>query len=563
MKIYPFCISLFKRHANKASLLFIILLVTGCLSSFSLFKGKPKQNIERIRMLENIESIMFLDPENLDSLVNSIDTTNMSLLEQGRLSSIRAKMYRDKKDYINSIAALEKADSIFLVCKDPFHQNINKYIKATVFEFMQLNSAAAELFVESNLFFDQNQNHKFKFYTSLGILRLKDVLKIDSIKIICDLEKDVSNFNDPLFTGLLYSTLGHICDNDTLSQHYFSLATAEYRKVQAWSRMYDAELNILNIKIKSKSLQNAEKDYYNFCIKDYHYTPNSDQKLRYRFYEGYLFTWQRDYSKAIKVTNEVLIKSRDLFLTSSEIACLSLLNFLYFQVGDYKNAYIMLEEYNNLRRTEMNSLEQVRLLALGSHYRYTKLENERLRLSSRIRINKLIFGLILLTLLSGLFFTLNRLKQGKLQEKILKLSNIEIKEQIINLHRSFEKTEGINSELISIVEELESKYRESRELAAFSHKADNNSIKSWLDFEHFLSEKHPGLIEALKKNGYELSPTEIKYCMCFCYNLNNYEISKLLKVGENAVKSAKRRIRIKLALNHSKEIYTFLKSFTK
>lgn len=514
-------------------------------------------------MLENIEAIMFLDPENIDSLVNLIDTTSMSLFEQARLSSIRGKMYIDRGEYSKSIGELEKADSIFMVYKNSYHQYLSKYIKATVLERLQLYTIASELYIECAIFFDNNNYDKLRFYTSLGILRMNNILKISTNEIISDLENDVKKFNNPLFTGLLYATMGHIGANDSISMSYFPMAASEFKKVNAWSRVYNVELNMLLISIRQDSSDNAQHYYYSFPNKEYPYPPNQEEQLRYLFAEGYLLTCQKKYSKAIDITNEVLKKARSVKSSNIEIQCAGLLEYLYKQIGDFSKAHRMLVRYNDYRKKEMDSLEQVRLLALGSHYRFTKLENERQRLRSRMRINLLVFGLISLSFAFVLLFNWNRIKQGKLREEILKLSNIEIKDQIGNLYRSFEKIEGENTELIGLVEELESKYLDSRELAAFSHKIDNNTIKSWIEFENFLSEKHPGLIEALKEIEPELSPIEIKYCMCICVNLNNYEISKLLNVGENAVKSAKRRIRDKLALKNSREIYLFLKSLTK
>jgi len=76
-------------------------------------------------------------------------------------------------------------------------------------------------------------------------------------------------------------------------------------------------------------------------------------------------------------------------------------------------------------------------------------------------------------------------------------------------------------------------------------------------FLHF----RPGWIEKLKQEAPDLSPTDIKYCMCINFNLSNYAISQLCDIGIDAIKSAKKRIRNKLSLNDASEIYYYLKRF--
>ena len=143
------------------------------------------------------------------------------------------------------------------------------------------------------------------------------------------------------------------------------------------------------------------------------------------------------------------------------------------------------------------------------------------------------------------------------------LKLIEIEEQLGNLHRSFENSTIKNEELIGLLEELEAKYLDAKELSGFMSQMDNNSLASWLEFENQFSNLHPGWVELLKEKAPELSPVDIKYCMCLCINLNNFEIAKLLNVRDSTVKSAKKRIRDKLALNNSREIYLHLKNLTK
>ena len=189
-------------------------------------------------MFEDIEASMFLDPESLDSLVGLIDTTHMSLFDQARLSTIRAKIHSDNGEFAKSIAELEKADSIFLFHNDAYHQTLNKFIKATALEKLLLYSTASELYLECDRFFDENNYDKYGFYTSLGILRMNNELKISTNEIIRNLKNDIRNSNNPLFTALFYATMGHNETNDAVKKEYYELAKSEFLKAQACSIVY-------------------------------------------------------------------------------------------------------------------------------------------------------------------------------------------------------------------------------------------------------------------------------------------------------------------------------------
>jgi DNA-binding CsgD family transcriptional regulator len=551
-----------KVAASKALVIITILIIAGAHISFSRYKDRAHLHYERSRMLEDIEATMFLFPEKLDSLVSLIDTTDMSPFENARLGTIRAKMHIDHGELAKSIVELEKADSIFLFHKDVYHQNLNKYIKATVLEKLLLYHTASELYLECDRFFKENNYERYGFYTSLGILRMKNVLKISPDEIISELENDIRTFNDPLFTGLYYNALGHIGAVDSITKTYFELAISEYLKAEAWSRVYTTELNLLNIIMRQYSKENAIQYYYSFPEKEYPYTPNKEQHLQYLFTEGYLFAVKGEHSKAIKITNEVLKKARSLNSLRSEIQCIDLLEFLYRQTGDFVNAHRMLVRYHEYRKKEMDSQEQVRLMALGAHYRFTKLENERLKLKTRIQRTLMASGAVFLILAILAILLFYRQKQGRLMLEISKLKNIEIEEQLENLNRLFENSNEKNEELIGLVEELKVKYRDSKQISGFMKQLDKNQVASWLEFETQFYNLRPGLVEFLKEKAPELSPADIRYCMCLCFNLNNFEISRLLNVSDSTVKSAKRRIRDKLALNYSREIYIYLRSLS-
>lgn len=554
----------YNRHSEPKAVFpegrhFLLFLIACILISFYHPKNIDKGRADRIRMLDQTEAIIFLEPEKLDSMVNLIDTINISDIESARLSTVRGKNFINNGEFARAIIELDKADSIYVNQGDSYHKTINTLIKAFGLEYLKLFNTAAELYVECEIYFEKNQYDKFRFYATLGLLRLNKQLKINTDELLERLEKDIRNFDDPRFTGLLYSTRGIIETNDSLSINYYEQAKSEYIKIHNWPGVYRAELNMLFRKIRKDQSDSMQPFYNTFPDKTYPYKPTSYQRLRYNYAQAYLFAKQKNYYKAIDETNRVLKEVLKQKNPGMEADCINMLAFLYNQVGDYKNAYKMLKEFNRLKEKEMDTFEQVRLLALGSHYRFTKLENDRLKLKVRYQKSLMIFGMICL-IFAIVFLTIwNSLKKSKLNQEILKLKNIEIEEQIGNLQRSLENSKEKNTELIGLASELNIKYLDSKEISAFKHKIDKNHVVSWVEFENHFYNLRPLWVELLKEKVPELTPADLKYCMCLYFNLNNFEISKLMNVGDSAVKTAKKRIRDRFSLNRSTEIYIYLK----
>jgi len=209
----------------------------------------------------------------------------------------------------------------------------------------------------------------------------------------------------------------------------------------------------------------------------------------------------------------------------------------------------------------MDALQKSRLLALGAHYRYTELEREKLDL--KVKVQKSLLTLSAMTLVFVVIFAVSWFlyKDSKHKQVILKLKNVEIKDQINNLLHSLDNQTNRNADLVKQVEELKVEYNDSSKISEFLQTIDKNQITSWMEYEAIFMSLRPGWIEKLKQEVPGLSATDLKYCMCLYFNLNNYTISKLCEVGSDAIKSAKKRIRDKFSLDDATEIYIFLKKF--
>ena len=531
--------------------------------AFIFFQGCSEnlthQNTDNSKRLDEIEQVMFQQSENLDSLLGTLDTTSISRNEKARISTIKGLILFNNGNFDKCIKELEEAETVFIGQNDQLHIHINKLIRAFTFEYLRLYSNAANLYVECDNYFSDQKLTRFRFYSSLGLLRLSEYLKLDKRTRIKHLQSILEKINDPIFSGLYNASLADVEKNDSASILYFNNAIEDFKKAKYWSRVYAIELNVLFLKLKLDHSQNMQDQYNSFPKKEYSYTPTTSQIQIYNYGQAYLLTRQGKNTEAINIANKVLKNAIKAGTTKVESDCVHLLVALYKKNQEFGKAFAMLERYNKLESNSLTKLQRNQLLALGAHYRYSELERDKLEL--KLQIQKFIFiiivsGLILiLTFIIGWFI----LKTSKQKQIMLRYKNMEIREQLDKLLSTLKSEKDRNESLIDQMEDIKVQYNNSKEISELLQAINDNQIKSWMEFETNFQKLHPGWIETLRNEVPQLTTTDLRYCMCLYYNLNNYDISNLCHVGIDAVKSAKKRIRDRLGLKDATEIYVFLK----
>ncbi len=221
----------------------------------------------------------------------------------------------------------------------------------------------------------------------------------------------------------------------------------------------------------------------------------------------------------------------------------------------------MLERYNGLKANEREAMRRSQILALGAHYRYTELERE--KLSLKLQVQRSQFMIVAMGLIFAIAFLIawTLLRESRHKQKLLKLKNIEVEEQINNLLQSLKAEQDQKTDLIRQVQDLQVQYQNASASSELLKGIDQKQITTWVEYEAVFQRICPGWIEHLKQQVPELSPTDLKYCMCLYFNLNNYAIANLCGVGADGIKSAKKRIRDKLSLDDATEIYLHLRKF--
>ncbi len=278
-------------------LLSVLVLSGGCKRASKTFTGK---------MLDRIEAKMFQEPESLDSLLGQLDTTHITPHERARINTIRGLIQYDKGELDKCINYLEKAETVYLSQEDRYHSTINKLIRAIIFEHLQLADNATRLYIECEEYFARHGHEKFKFYASLALLRMSEQLALDRESLFERLRRETEELRDPVYRALLYAAMGVPEKNDSVKISHYEKAKADFIRAQRWSGAYTAELNILYSKIRQDPSRRTQAYYDRFPDKPYRYTPTFEQRLRYRYGQGYLFAKQGKDRKAIEVINEVL-----------------------------------------------------------------------------------------------------------------------------------------------------------------------------------------------------------------------------------------------------------------
>ncbi len=504
---------------------------------------------------------MLQQPEILDSLLAQIDTFDITLLDKARISTIRALSQNHKGEFKQCINELEKAERIFTDQGNPYHHTINKLIQAFTFEFIQLDNKASTLYLECEKYFKIHHHDVFRFYANLGLLRMAKHLDLDEKSLIDLLKNETKKLNDPNYDGLFYATLGNLENNDSIRLVYYELAKSGFSKAKRWSRVYATELNALFFKMKLDPPKHSEKYYNNFNKKNYSYTPTAYEDLRYQYGKACLYSIQRKNKESIAVAKQVLKNAVEMKVTKVEGDCVNLLSILYRRIGDYKNAHHMLNRYSEMQKKRQKDLQENRLLALSAYYRYSELEREKMELKVKVQQTLLILGLLCFAIVAIITAVWFFFRENKHKQAILKLQNIEIKDQMLNLISSLKQEENRNEHLIKQIGDLRVQYVESRKISEMLTAIEKQQFSGWAEFEAYFERLLPGWVEKLQKQAPDLTPTDLKYCMCLYFDMTNSMISTLCNVGMNGVKSAKKRIRNKLALNDASEIYSFLTNF--
>jgi len=120
---------------------------------------------------------------------------------------------------------------------------------------------------------------------------------------------------------------------------------------------------------------------------------------------------------------------------------------------------------------------------------------------------------------------------------------LKIKERISYLYPNVDNATRI--ELMSIVNSI---------------KTVANDNKLWDDFKIYFEQSNPNFLLALAKRHPSLSSRDLKYCCYIKMNMSNNDITNLLGINQESVRTHKYRLKKKLTLKKEDDIISYLRT---
>lgn len=87
-----------------------------------------------------------------------------------------------------------------------------------------------------------------------------------------------------------------------------------------------------------------------------------------------------------------------------------------------------------------------------------------------------------------------------------------------------------------------------------------NDTKIWDDFKIYFEQANPNFLIKLAQKHPSLSSKDLKYCCYIKMNMSNNDITNLLGINQNSVRTHKYRLKKKLSLKKDEDIISYLRT---
>lgn len=293
-----------------------------------------------------------------------------------------------------------------------------------------------------------------------------------------------------------------------------------------------------------------------------HPHPHNPEILESVLAEVYLS--QKKYKEAGDNYRAFLAKAK---YQSTKVWAYNLLSKYYFEVKDYKNAYMVNKESIKLRDSIFSTERTFFIVQKRTDYELAKKELEIKETQVRFRLSVAIFICIVISILifvklshrnSLLMKQLAKVNEEKLQQEIefeqrkSALSTLQLSQHndvLKNLKKDIEKIGHVNPDLIkdqtrSIIKTLEK---------------DLNIDNEWNKFKLHFELVSPCFFETLKTRNSQLTDLDLKHCAYLKMNLTPKQVAQILGVAPKSVTLSRVRIKKKLHLPEEEQLADFLK----
>ena len=316
---------------------------------------------------------------------------------------------------------------------------------------------------------------------------------------------------------------------------------------------------------------------------------------------GRIYLEKEDYKRAREYLEEgvvfaTMVRSktilRDIYFDLKEL-CLRL--------GQYQNAMTYFDRYSQMKDSIFNEEKAIqvanlqtkheladknRLLEIGK--KEIAILEQQARLDKIMRIG-LIAGILILGVIAYLIISKQRLRIKRNKELLIKnqelytskqalteaeLENSRLKEKELQKELEF-KNKELTSFTINFIqknelmEELKENISEIKKISDDKVSGKLNSLnrlvdnslhvdRDWEDFKLYFENVHSDFFKILKDHKPDLSNYELKLCALIRLNLNMKEMATILGISAESVKTARYRLRKKLALSREENLIDFI-----
>ncbi len=293
---------------------------------------------------------------------------------------------------------------------------------------------------------------------------------------------------------------------------------------------------------------------------------------------GRIYIKRGDYDKARQVLNEAVEVVKGTNLTSYEQDAYEELYVLDTLVGDYESAFKHFEKNTALKDTIFNKSTANRLRELKDQYEAEKRKQELEIQQQRITLlekdqqikamwrNILILGIICILIAAILLIRYQRVKSEKKQKYLsqkIDFQNKELASYTINFLQKRNLFESVEENLKEVESSIEResipKIRKIRRLI----KQEDNIDRDWEEFKMHFESVHKDFFPILQKKHPDVRGGDLKLCALINLNMNIKEMSSILGISVNSVKTARYRLRKKLNLEPGDSLHGYISSLEK
>lgn len=497
--------------------------------------------------------------EKTTETVDWLTTTAASIRETDpegmqNLSERAVKMSRDLKYELGEGTSLMYLGMSFWE-RDLYVEAIDYYFKALeIFERLELKDKVARVKMNiGNTYDELGQTDKAKAFANEAISVLREVG--DSTAIV---------------KGILNLGVIHFYQEDYDSAERSFQEVLRFRlAAKDTSGIAISYLNLANVYEYQKNLGKAVEHYR--LAKEV-VAPDNTLKVNIDLGLGNALLLIGKEEEGLELIQEAILDAQRLDQRKMEQFGYEALKDYFVEQSEFEQAYSYFLKEVELDREFRGEEVQKKIEVINLKYEDEKkarelqeMENARAADTAR---NNLIYVLsaFVFFLLAAIILALRlRVKNSKLKEQELLLRIDSQNKELASYTLNFIQKNELLSELSDRVKELKTEASQKMSTGLTQLNVLINSHlridQDWENFKIMFEAVHEGFLVRLNEEYPDLSSADIKLCALIRLNLNLKESSKILGISSDSVKTARSRLRKKLQLDSSVNLYDFLLRF--